>query len=217
MHSSMLRQRLPLAILAPTLITKPFGLCLTACGSPYILPHPRHMSRIAILGAGPAGLTLARLLERSHVDYIVYERDESASWAFGRSGSGTLDLHAGTGLLALKEAGLLEQFNSLARQNAPSKIADSLGQIYLDTSEERNNDKPEIDRRDLRELLLGSMPAEKIHWKSKVREVVRSNGSVSICFEDGRIESDFALVVGADGAWSKARKLVSRDVSLHAA
>lgn len=175
------------------------------------------MSQIAILGAGPAGLTLARLLELSDVNYTVFERDESASWAFGRSGSGTLDLHTGTGLLALEKTGLLGKFRELARQNVPSKIADSCGRIYLDTSEESNDDKPEIDRRDLREMLLKSVPAEKIQWSSKVREVVRAKGSINICFEDGRVETGFTLVVGADGAWSKARRLVSINTTLHGA
>lgn len=70
---------------------------------------------IAILGAGPSGLALGRLLELAGVDFVVFERDSSAASAWGRGGSGTLDLHEGSGLLALKEAGLFQQFKKIAR------------------------------------------------------------------------------------------------------
>lgn len=70
---------------------------------------------IAILGAGPSGLTLARLLHLSGIDYTIFERDASSASAWGRGGSGTLDLHEGSGLLALQEAGLLGEFKKRAR------------------------------------------------------------------------------------------------------
>lgn len=75
-----------------------------------------HMSPpIAILGAGPSGLTLARLLHLAGIDFTIFERDESAASAWGRGGSGTLDLHEGSGLLALQQAGLMEEFKKRAR------------------------------------------------------------------------------------------------------
>lgn len=70
---------------------------------------------IAILGAGPSGLTLGRLLHLAGIDFVIFERDASAALAWGRGGSGTLDLHEGTGLLALQEAGLFEEFKRKAR------------------------------------------------------------------------------------------------------
>ncbi|GAM39858.1 monoxygenase [Talaromyces pinophilus] len=42
---------------------------------------------IAIIGAGPAGLTFARLLELANIPYIVFERVESALWADEHSSS----------------------------------------------------------------------------------------------------------------------------------
>jgi len=70
---------------------------------------------IAILGAGPSGLTLGRLLHLADIDFVIFERDPSAASAWGRGGSGTLDLHEGSGLLALQEAGLFEEFKKKAR------------------------------------------------------------------------------------------------------
>lgn len=77
--------------------------------------HHRMSPPIAILGAGPSGLTLARLLHLAGIDFTIFERDESAASAWGRGGSGTLDLHEGSGLLALQEAGLLAEFKERAR------------------------------------------------------------------------------------------------------
>jgi 2-polyprenyl-6-methoxyphenol hydroxylase-like FAD-dependent oxidoreductase len=73
-----------------------------------------------------------------------------------------------------------------------------------------DTDRPEIDRRDLRVLLLDSVPQDKIRWGAKVDKLQKEDdGLMSIRFTDGTTESGFRLVVGADGAWSKARSLVS--------
>jgi 2-polyprenyl-6-methoxyphenol hydroxylase-like FAD-dependent oxidoreductase len=165
---------------------------------------------IAIIGAGPSGLTLARLLELAGIAYVVFERDESATWADEYSYSGTLDIHKDSGQAALKEAGLMEKFQSIARYGVPTRIVDAQGSVHAKVSGDGDKDKPEIDRKDLRKLLLGSIPASKVHWGYKIQHVQKDNdGSVSVHHTNGRVESGFRLVVGADGAWSKVRKLVS--------
>ena len=84
------------------------------------------------------------------------------------------------------------------------------GEIHLRHGDGEDTDRPEIDRRDLRVLLLDSVPKDKIRWGSKVEKLQKEDdGLMSIRFNDGTIESGFRLVVGADGAWSKARNLVS--------
>ena len=84
------------------------------------------------------------------------------------------------------------------------------GEVRLRHGDGEDTDRPEIDRRDLRVLLLDSVPKDKIRWGSKVENLQRQDdGMMSICFADGTTESGFRLVVGADGAWSKARSLVS--------
>jgi 2-polyprenyl-6-methoxyphenol hydroxylase-like FAD-dependent oxidoreductase len=171
---------------------------------------------IAILGAGPSGLALGRFLEVANIAYVIFERDESATWAIGRGG--TLDLHAGSGQLALQEAGLLDQFKSLARYDATNTIADAKGTVYARFEPEGGDqDRPEIDRKDLRALLLSSIPANRVCWGRRVQHVQRdTDGSMSVHFTDGSIESGFRLVVGADGTWSKARSLVSQNATTHA-
>ena len=84
------------------------------------------------------------------------------------------------------------------------------GEVRLRHGDGEDTDRPEIDRRDLRVLLLDSVPKDKIRWGSKVENLQRQDdGMMSICFADGTTESGFRLVVGADGAWSKARSLVN--------
>lgn len=84
------------------------------------------------------------------------------------------------------------------------------GEIRMKHGDGEDTDRPEIDRRDLRVLLLNSVPEDKIRWGAKVGRVQRENdGLMSVRFADGNVESGFRLIVGADGAWSKARSLVS--------
>src|SRR5205809_821255 len=63
--------------------------------------------RIAIAGAGPCGLTLARLLQQKGADVRVFELESSTA---ARNQGGSLDLHEDSGQLALRKAGLHELF-----------------------------------------------------------------------------------------------------------
>lgn len=163
---------------------------------------------IAILGAGPSGLLLARLFEVNNIDYVVFERDTSSA-SIGQGGS--LDIHEKTGQAALKEAGLIEQFEATARYDAQHfEIVDKDGRPVFNIDGRDSKRRPEIDRKDLRALLLDSVPSERIRWGHRVQKVRREQDNlVSIHFEDGSIASGFKLVVGADGTWSKARELVT--------
>ncbi|KAM0263373.1 hypothetical protein ACHAQJ_001229 [Trichoderma viride] len=87
---------------------------------------------IAIIGAGPSGLTLARLLALAGTDYVVFERDDSATFSNECSSSSTLDIHRDLGQFALEEAGLLEKFQSIACYDVPMKIVDAQGTIQAD-------------------------------------------------------------------------------------
>lgn len=114
---------------------------------------------IAIIGAGPCGVTLARLLECAGIDYIIYERDESES--SNRVG-GSLDIHAETGQHALREGGLFDEFKKYARYDDTSvALADKFGNRLFQIGQGR--DAPEIDRTDLRQILLDSIPVCAIY------------------------------------------------------
>lgn len=163
---------------------------------------------IAILGAGPSGLCLARLLEINNFNYVVFERDTHSS-SIGQGG--TLDVHEKSGQAALKEAGLLNKFEATARYDAQRfEIVDQYGKEVVKYDNTGSKGRPEIDRKDLRALLLDSVPSDRIRWGCRVQKVQRQqDNSISVQFDNGCVESGFKLVVGADGTWSKARELVT--------
>lgn len=168
---------------------------------------------IAIVGGGPCGLTLARLLECKGIDYMVYERDESKT--SNRAG-GSLDIHPETGQRALRECGLYDKFQKYARyEDTLFSLADKHGTKVFQIGE--GHDAPEIDRRQLRELLLQSIPDDRIQWGHVLQKVSQeTNGEGQsrpvLYFSNGVVISGCELVVGADGAWSKVRPVVSRDI-----
>ncbi|MFF3617455.1 FAD-dependent oxidoreductase [Streptomyces sp. NPDC002580] len=161
--------------------------------------------RIAVVGAGPAGLTFARVLHRHDHPVTVLERDPAPD---ARPPGGTLDLHAGLGQLALDKAGLLAEFQALSRPEGQAmRILDTDGTVLRDwrpRADDRAN--PEIDRGQLRDLLLGPVD---VQWGRGVTQVTPgTQDGVLVHFTDGRQES-FDLVVGADGAWSRTRPALS--------
>ncbi|KAK7972651.1 tetracycline resistance [Apiospora saccharicola] len=165
---------------------------------------------VAIIGAGPAGLALARLLEVRGISYIVYERDASPS-VFNRTG-GTLDIHASTGQRAIAAGGLSKEFERYARYDASTfKLWDGVGKGKQYVDLERGAEFPEIDRGDLRKIYLEAVPEEKIKWGHGLKRVTRGvdGEAPTLEFADGTTASGFRLVVGADGAWSKVRSLLS--------
>ncbi|TFB01489.1 Tetracycline resistance protein from transposon Tn4351/Tn4400 [Trichoderma ghanense] len=161
---------------------------------------------IAILGGGPSGLSLARLLEVNNIDYVVYERDASPEV---ETQGGSLDIHSKSGQLVLKEAALFEEFKKYARwDDSKSIVQDKTGTTLLEFGE--GDDAPEIDRAALRKILLESIPPSKIKWNHAVASVERNaSGEFAVNFKNGGSATGFKLVVGADGAWSKARHLLT--------
>ncbi|MBB5078990.1 FAD-dependent oxidoreductase [Nonomuraea endophytica] len=161
--------------------------------------------RIAVIGAGLAGLTLARVLHRHDHPVTVFERDPAPD---ARPPGGTLDLHDGLGQLALGKAGLLAEFQALSRPEGQAmRILDVHGTVLRDWPPHPDDPAhPEIDRGQLRDLLLGPLD---VQWGRGVTEVVPgTRDGALVRFADGRQEP-FDLVVGADGAWSRVRPAVS--------
>jgi 2-polyprenyl-6-methoxyphenol hydroxylase-like FAD-dependent oxidoreductase len=162
--------------------------------------------KIAIVGAGPGGLALARILSLHGIVSTVYERD---AHALERPQGGTLDLHEGSGQLAMERAGLLEAFKAVARyEDQGSRLYNKHGQMLFDDQDTSGN-RPEVDRTALRALLLDALPPSCVRWGAALREVQdNGDGRWNLIFDHGQ-EGPFDLVVGADGAWSRVRPLLS--------
>ena len=159
---------------------------------------------ITIIGAGMAGLTLARVLYRNGIVPAVYDADLSAT---SRHQGGMLDIHHDTGQAALRAAGLLDAFGELILENGDAiRILDKSGALRM--SDAGNGLRPEIERGALRDLPLTSLPAGMVRWNAKVVGIEKVGTIYQLAFADGSVVTT-AVLVGADGAWSKVRPLVS--------
>lgn len=165
---------------------------------------------IAIVGGGIGGLTLARILQQNGLDAVVFERDASR---YARDQGGTLDIHADSGQVAIKAAGLEEKFHALARpEGQQMRIVDKTGHCFWEESvAEDNFDRPEIDRKQLRDLLIDSLEPDRIRWDHRlVSTQPAAKGSHSLFFENG-MQVQANILVGADGAGSRIRPLLTSE------
>jgi 2-polyprenyl-6-methoxyphenol hydroxylase-like FAD-dependent oxidoreductase len=171
--------------------------------------------RIAIIGAGPGGLTLTRVLHTFGIASTVYERDASRD---ARGQGGMLDLHPDTGQRALREAGLEIAFLRVARREGQDlRLLDQHGRLLLEraTADDAPMNRPEVDRADLRRLLLDSLPEDAVQWGRAFRTAsALPDGAYRVHFADGS-SVDCDLLVGADGAASRVRPLLTDAQPFH--
>ena len=169
--------------------------------------------QVAIVGGGPGGLTLAKLLQQKGVSVKVYERD--ADRYFRQQGA-TLDLHYESGLKALKAAGLMDEFKknyrpgaervTITNNNAIAQYSEADDEPLLDLDSKYA--RPEIDRGPLRDLLINSLDEDTIVWDARFLELKVNGEGWDLTFENGT-KAYADLVVAADGANTKIRKYLT--------
>ena len=162
--------------------------------------------KVAIIGAGPVGLTMARLLQLKGIDVTVYERDKDP---LTRISGGPLDLHKDLGQLAMQTAGLLERYYEMAIAMGRT-IADEYGNVLFSKKHtpEDQYDNPEINRNDLKKILLDSLKNDTVDWDRKFTGLEEQNGKWLLHFENN-LSATADFVIGANGGMSKARKYVT--------
>ncbi|MFT4153926.1 FAD-dependent oxidoreductase, partial [Parafilimonas sp.] len=158
--------------------------------------------KVAIIGGGPVGLTMAKLLQQNDIDVTVYERDKDPQ---ARIFGGTLDLHKGSGQEAMKKAGLLDTYFAKAIPMGRN-FADEQGNILL--SKPPMYDDPEINRNNLKKILLDSLTSDTVVWDRKLTTIEEQNEKWILHFENKpTATADFVIV--ANGGMSKARNFVT--------
>ena len=162
---------------------------------------------VTIIGAGLGGLVLARVLHVHGVAASIYEAEASAA---ARGQGGMLDIHETDGQLAMKAAGLFAEFQALIHEGGQaSKVLDKHGVVLLDQPDDGQGGRPEVPRGELRRILLESLPEGTVRWGKKLAGVeALGEGRHQLTFTDGEVVTT-DLLVGADGAWSKVRALLS--------
>ncbi|WP_077404611.1 NAD(P)/FAD-dependent oxidoreductase [Janthinobacterium sp. LM6] len=162
---------------------------------------------IAIIGAGLGGLMLARVLHVHGIAATVYEADASPQ---ARRQGGMLDIHEDTGQQALRAAGLHDAFRALIHAGGEaSRVLDQHGTVLHDEGDDGTGGRPEVARGELRRILLEALPEGCVRWGHKLTSIATLGGGQHLLQFAHGVTAASDLLVGADGAWSRVRPLLS--------
>ncbi|GID91734.1 4-hydroxybenzoate 3-monooxygenase [Amorphoplanes digitatis] len=157
-------------------------------------------TQVGIVGAGPAGLVLARLLEREGIDSVVLER-RSRSYVEGRVRAGVLE-HGTADLLDELGVGARMRREGMVHRGIELRF-DGVGhRIDLEGLTGRTitvYGQQEV----VKDLIAARIPTGPLHFEAEVTGV---DGTVVAYKHDGverRLECDF--VAGCDGSHGVAR------------
>lgn len=163
--------------------------------------------KVAIIGGGPVGLTIAVLLQQKGVNVKVYERDLNAN---SRISGGTLDIHKDIGQLAFKKAGLLEGFYKNARPTGERTVNTAAEIVEQEMPTEENKfERPEIDRNDMRRVLLENLQENTVEWDSQFISLEKKENQFYLQFKNEKTALADIVIV-ANGGQSNARKYVTK-------
>ena len=164
--------------------------------------------KIAIIGAGIGGLTLANLLQKnSEFEFIIYEKRE------------TLNLEEGFGIqLAVNSVSILNQigFNSLNKSEIynPTKLdfysnGDKICDLDLTQFNSETEKYTTLKRSTLIKSLKDKLFSNLIRFNKTVDRVDQNQDTTKIYFKDGDSEEVDYLIV-SDGVYSQTKSIIEK-------
>ena len=160
--------------------------------------------RVLIVGAGIAGLALARALLQRGITAEVVEREHS----WGEAGTGIY--LPGNATRALRALGLDQAALDRAVVIPRQRVSDHRGRLLVevDLAELWDGVGPclALHRADLHDVLLDGARDVAIRMGVEIRGLHERDGTLSVEFGDGTA-SEYDLVIGADGVHSTVRRL----------
>jgi len=158
-------------------------------------------SRVVIAGAGIGGLATALALNQRGFRPIVCERAPELK----EIGAGLL--LSPNGVRALEILGLRETVASLSRVIREWRILDRTGRCLQRISPSHHGlPALSLHRAELQQLLLKTMPADRLNLGAEVGSFQRDASAVQVFFTSGKTITADALI-GADGLRSSVRAL----------
>jgi 6-hydroxynicotinate 3-monooxygenase len=165
-------------------------------------------TRIAVVGAGLGGMTLAGFLQRAGFAVTVYEQAP----AFSRIGAGII-LSANV-MKVLRRLGLEQLIieHGIKASSYISRAWDTGATMYLiefDAASEVRFGGPylNIHRGDLHAVLEKGLAPGSIAFNHRLLALEETSDAIRLVFENG-VTVDADIVVGADGVNSKVRELL---------
>jgi 2-polyprenyl-6-methoxyphenol hydroxylase-like FAD-dependent oxidoreductase len=162
-------------------------------------------TRILIVGAGVAGLSLARALRARGLEADLIER--SIDWPVAGAGV----YIPGNGLRALRELGLGDEVEAAGATVGRRRLLDDTGRLLIDFDEAGlwADVAPPValHRRELHDILLRGAAGTPIRLGTTVTSLVDGTTEVDVQLSD-RSTARYDVVVGADGIHSSIRTMV---------
>ena len=166
--------------------------------------------KIAIIGAGIGGLTLANLLQKnSNFEFMIYEKEE------------TLNLKEGFGIqLSVNSVSILNQigFSSLDKSEIynPTKLdfysnEDKICDLDLTQFNNKTEKYTTLKRSSLVKLLKDKLFSNLIRFSKIIESVKKDRNILKIKFKDGTSEEVDYLVV-SDGVFSHTKSIIEKKI-----
>ncbi len=165
--------------------------------------------KIAIIGSGIAGLTLAQLLKKnSNFDFVVYEKENN------------LNLDEGFGIqLSTNSVSILNKigFEKLNKNEKyyPSKLDfylmnyDKICDLDLTTFNSTNEKYTTLKRSTLVKFLKENLLSNSIIFSKKINKVDKKNEKIILYFVDGS-NDEVDYIVVSDGVFSNTKSIIEK-------